>query len=208
MIKVAIVDDHLLFRQGLCSILRANEELYVSGDFASAEEFIVALAGLDLDVLLLDIDMPGMSGIDAIPAILAINASLKIIMLTMHLSHSKIQEVIALGAKGYLLKTSNEDQLVKAIETVVEGKDYYSEEVTKELIASFKNASLKVVLTPREIEILKLVCEELSSAEIAEKLFISPHTAETHRKNILSKTGCKNSIGLVRYAIENGIISP
>lgn len=206
MIKVAIVDDHLLFRQGLCSILKANEDLYISGDFESAEEFITALVGLELDVLLLDIDMPGMSGIDAISIILAKNKSLKIIMLTMHLSHSKIQEVIALGAKGYLLKTSNEDQLVKAINLVAKGEEYYSDEVTKELISGFKNTSLRIVLTPREIEILKLVCEELSSAEIAEKLFISPHTAETHRKNILSKTGCKNSIGLVRYALENGII--
>lgn len=206
MIKVAIVDDHHLFRQGLKSILGVQDELQVLADFSSAEELIEQLSSLPVDVLLLDIDMPGMSGLEAIELVLKIDSQIKVVMLTMHLNAKKIQEVINLGAKGYVLKTSNEDELIKAINMVASGQEYFSDDVTKELITSYRKKEVKVVLTPREIEILKLVCEELSSSEIAERLFISSHTAETHRKNILSKTGCKNSVGLVRYAIENGII--
>ena len=208
MIRVAIVDDHRLFRQGLAVMLAAKEDIEVIAKFESAVALINELASLEVDVILLDIDMPELDGIAALPKIFEIKPEVKISMLSMHLSSSKIQEAAAAQVNGYLLKTSNDEEVIKAIREINQGKDYFAKEAQDELIASYrkKDDPNYVELTPREINILKLVCEECNSQEIAERLFISVHTAETHRRNILSKTGCRNSVGLVKYAMENELI--
>lgn len=206
MIKVAIVDDHKLFRQGLAVILAAKENIEVVERYESAIELLKYVQHLEVDLILMDIDMPGMDGITATKEVLKIRSDIKIVMLSMHLNSLKIQESVAAKVKGYLLKTSSDVEVVEAIETVMNGQDYFSKEAQKELIESYRRKEDPdyMELTKREIDILKLVCDELNSQEIADKLFISKHTAETHRRNILSKTGCKNSVGLVKYAMDNG----
>tara|TARA_R110000868_G_scaffold322933_5_gene583859 strand:- start:2429 stop:3055 length:627 start_codon:yes stop_codon:yes gene_type:complete len=208
MIRVVIVDDHKLFRQGLGVMLSSKEDLEVVGKYESAVALIAELPNIEADVILLDIDMPELSGIDAMPEILRIQPNIKVIMLTMHLSSLKIQEAVAAKVKGYLLKTTGDEEVALAIQQVMQGKDYFTQEAQASLIDSYrrKNDPDFIELTPREKEILKLVCEEFNSSEIAEKLFISVHTAETHRRNLLSKTGCKNSVGLVKYAMEHELI--
>lgn len=206
MTKVAIVDDHRLFRQGLSVILAAKKSIEVVGKFESAVALLQALPELEVDLILLDIDMPEMDGITAVPEIFKLKPQLKIVMLSMHLSSHKIQDAVAAKVHGYLLKTSSDDEVAQAIEEVMAGNDYFSKEAHEQLVEGFRSRDegQEVELTPREIEILKLVCEEMNSQEIAEKLFISVHTAETHRRNLLSKTGCRNSVGLVKYAMEKG----
>jgi len=208
MIKVAIVDDHKLFRQGLGVMLAAKEGIEVVEKYGSAIELLKFLPHIEVDLILLDIDMPELNGISATPQILKLNPSIKIIILSMHLSSIKIQEAVAAKVNGYILKTSSDEEVATAIRRVMEGKDYFDQEAQSALIESYrrKEDPAYIELTPREKEILKLVCEEMSTQEIADRLFISVHTAETHRRNILSKTGCKNSVGLVRYAIENELI--
>ena len=208
MIRVVIVDDHRLFRQGLAVMLAAKEDIEVVAKFESAVELSKQLPSLEFEILLLDIDMPELDGISAAPKILEAKPETKIAILSMHLSGMKIQEAVAAKVKGYLLKNASDTELIQAIRDINNGKDYFAKEAQDELIASYrkKEDPTYVELTPRELDILKLVCEELNSQEIAEKLCISVHTAETHRRNILSKAGCKNSIGLVKYAIENELI--
>jgi DNA-binding NarL/FixJ family response regulator len=208
MIKVAIVDDHKLFRQGLGVMLAVKNNIQVVQKFESAVELLKELPSLELDVILLDIDMPDLDGISAAPKIFKIKPKVKIIILSMHLSISKIQDAVAANVNGYLLKTVDDDEVAHAIEVVMEGKDFFSKEAQSTLIDSFrrKDDPNYIELTPREKEILKLVCQEMPSHEIAEKLKISVHTADTHRRNLLSKTGSRNSVGLVRYAIENELI--
>lgn len=208
MIRVAIVDDHQLFRQGLAVMLATNEEIQVVEKFESAVELLKCLPELEVDLILLDIDMPELTGIEATPMILKLKPDVKIIILSMHLSSTKIQEAIGAKVNGYLLKTTNDEEVALAIYEVMQGKDYFAKEAHAELIESYRRKADPgyIELTPREIDILKLVCEELNSHEIADKLFISVHTAETHRRNLLSKTGCKNSVGLVKYAYDHDLI--
>lgn len=208
MIKVAIVDDHKLFRQGLAVMLTAKENLKVVEKYESALELLVHIADVEVDLILLDIDMPGMTGIEAAPEILKLKPNVKIIILSMHLSSTKIQEAVAAKVNGYLLKTTGDEEVAEAVETVMNGKDYFSNEAHAELIESYrrKGDPSYAELTPREKDILKLVCQEMNSHEIADKLFISVHTADTHRRNLLSKTGCKNSVGLVKYAYDNDLL--
>lgn len=208
MIKVAIVDDHRLFRQGLAVMLAAKEDIEVVEKYESAIDLLKYLAHTDIDLILLDIDMPDLSGIEAAPKILELKPEVKVVILSMHLSGTKIQEAIAANVNGYLLKTTSDEEVAEAIREVMKGKDYFAKEAHAELIQSYrkKEDPAYVELTPREKDILKLVCEEMSSQEIADKLFISVHTAETHRRNLLSKTGCKNSVGLVKYAYDNDLM--
>jgi DNA-binding NarL/FixJ family response regulator len=208
LIKVAIVDDHKLFRQGLAVILAAKDTIQVVEKYESALDLLKYIQHLQVDVILMDIDMPGMDGISATTEVLKIRPDIKVVILSMHLNSVKIQEAIAVKVKGYLLKTSSDVEVVEAIESVMNGTDYFSKEAQAELIDSYRRKEDPdyVELTKREIDILRLVCEEMNSQEIADKLFISKHTAETHRRNLLSKTDCKNSVGLVKYAMDHGYI--
>jgi DNA-binding NarL/FixJ family response regulator len=208
MIKVAIVDDHQLFRQGLAVILTAKENIQVVEKFESAIALLSTIQTLEVDLILMDIDMPEMDGISATSEVLKIRPEIKVVILSMHLNSVKIQEAIAAKVNGYLLKTASDIEVANAIESVMKGKDFFSQEAQQELIDSYrkKDDPNYSELTNREIDILRLVCQELNSQEIADKLFISKHTAETHRRNLLSKIDCKNSVGLVKFAMDNGYI--
>ena len=208
MIKVIIVDDHKLFRQGLGVMLAAKEDIEVIEKYESAVQLLKYLAHLEVDLILMDIDMPELDGISALAEVYKVKPQVKTAILSMHLSSKKIQEAVAAKTNGYLLKTASDEEVAEAIREIMNGKDYFAKEAQAELIESYrkKDDPDYVELTPREKDILKLVCQEMNSQEIAEKLFISVHTAETHRRNLLSKTGCKNSVGLVKYAMEHELI--
>ena len=208
MIKVIIVDDHKLFRQGLGVMLASKDDIEVIEKYESAVQLLKYLPHLDADLILMDIDMPELDGISALTEVYKVKPNIKTAILSMHLSSHKIQEAVAAKTHGYLLKTADDDEVADAIRDIMNGKEYFAKEAQAELINSYrqKDDPAYVELTPREKDILKLVCEELNSQEIAEKLFISVHTAETHRRNLLSKTGCKNSVGLVKYAMEHELI--
>ena len=203
-----LCSTHKLFRQGLAVMLAAKENIEVVAKYESAIELLKNINELEVDLILMDIDMPELDGISATSEVLQARPEVKVVILSMHLNSTKIQEAIAAQVKGYLLKTSSDVEVAEAIDSVMNGKDYFSKEAQAELIESYrrKDDPDYLELTKREIDILKLVCEELNSQEIADQLFISKHTAETHRRNLLSKTGCKNSVGLVKYAIDNGYI--
>ena len=203
-----LCSTHKLFRQGLGVMLAAKENIEVVAKYESAIELLKNINELEVDLILMDIDMPELDGISATSEVLQAGPEVKVVILSMHLNSTKIQEAIAAQVKGYLLKTSSDVEVAEAIDSVMNGKDYFSKEAQAELIESYrrKDDPDYLELTKREIDILKLVCEELNSQEIADQLFISKHTAETHRRNLLSKTGCKNSVGLVKYAIDNGYI--
>ena len=203
-----LCSTHKLFRQGLAVMLAAKENIEVVAKYESAKELLKNINELEVDLILMDIDMPELDGISATSEVLQARPEVKVVILSMHLNSTKIQQAIAAQVKGYLLKTSSDVEVAEAIDSVMNGKDYFSKEAQAELIESYrrKDDPDYLELTKREIDILKLVCEELNSQEIADQLFISKHTAETHRRNLLSKTGCKNSVGLVKYAIDNGYI--
>lgn len=207
-IKIALVDDHHLFRQGMEAMLGNEPNMEVLSTYDNANNFLKELINLEVNLVLMDIDMPEVNGIEAAKKALELQPTLKIIMLSMHHNFSTIKDAMAAKVNGYLLKTSDQEEVKEAIETVIDGKDYFTKEVKEVLIGSFqsKHSNYVVELTPREKEILALVCKEMSTQEIAEQLFISVHTVETHRRSLLSKTGCKNSVGLVRFAVEHHLL--
>lgn len=208
MINIAIVDDHQLFGQGLSSLLETFEEFTITGLFSDGKSFIGHLPGSATQIVLMDIDMPVMNGFATARKARELAPELKIILLSMHNDYGTIDEGLKLGIHGFLLKNVGKEELKLAVETVISGSDYFADEIKNVLVKGHRSPHMlsPVNLTPREQDILRLIAEECSSQEIADKLFISTNTVETHRKNLLVKTGCKNSVGLVKFAIENKLI--
>lgn len=208
MIRIFIADDHEMFRDGIKSLLNSFRSISVVGEATNGEEVLERLKTMEVDVVLLDISMPGINGIEAATMLLKQNPDVKILMLSMFNDAKHIQEVIKSGAKGYVLKDCPTKELVDGIQTVFEGGTFFVDEVKEKLINSFKTDEVhgKVVLTKREQLILEMICEDMTTPQIAEKLSLSVHTVESHRKNLLMKTGAKTSIGLVRFAVDNGYI--
>lgn len=209
MIKVFIADDHQIVIDGIKSIMEEGDEVTVVGGALSGEDTLAQLKDLEVDVLLLDINMPGMDGIEVAQRLKEQRDPVRILVLTMHNNPQFTKQLIEIGVLGCLMKNAGKQEMLKAIKSVYEGKRYYGTEVTETLFDSIdksQKATQKAELTKREIEVLKLIANELTTAEIAEKLFISTHTVETHRKNLLSKLGFKNSAGLARFAAKNGLV--
>lgn len=213
---IVLVDDHTLFRGGLKTLLNATPGFKVVGEAANGVEFLT-LTGtfLHVDVVLLDIDMPVMGGIEAAEKALKRNPEMKIITLSMYGEEDYYFKMVSLGVKGFLLKNSTIDQVRDAIITVVEGGSYFSQELLFTLVNNLKATTIAdkqpVVneeqrLSERELEIVLLICRGDSNSDIAEKLFISKRTVDTHRANILDKTGCKNTANLVVYAIKHNLV--
>ena len=207
MISILVADDHQMFREGILSILNSVQGFKVNINAANGQEALKIVESGNIDVVLMDINMPEMDGIEASKVILKEYDQVKVLMLTMHNDPEIIQSIIKMGVHGYLLKHASRAELVEAIESVHNGHTYYKGEVLNAIVSGFRtdNVSSEISLTPRECDILKLICKEHTTQEIADKLHITPNTVESHRKNLLSKTGAKNSIGLVKFAIENGI---
>lgn len=209
MIKVFIADDHQIVIDGIKSIMEEDNEVTVVGGALSGEDTLVQLKDLETDVLLLDINMTGMDGIEVAQRLKEEEHPVKILILTMHNNPQFTKQLIEIGVLGCMMKNAGKQEMLEAIKTVYKGKRYYGDEVTETLFDSIdksQKATQKAELTKREVEVLKLIAQEFSTKEIADQLFISTHTVETHRKNLLSKLGFKNSAGLARFAAKNGLV--
>lgn len=212
MISVLIADDHKIFREGIVAILQAEPGIDVAGEARDGRELLQRLEQVQPNVLLLDISMGETNTIDIARFIKGHYPSIQILVLSMHSDSSYVIKMLEAGASGYLLKDAGSSEMLNAIRTVAEGNTYYSSQVSSILIdhltkgKKVKTAKKDVPLTEREIEILKLIAQEYSNPEIAEQLYISIRTVDTHRRNILEKLGLKNTAGLVKYAMKHGLL--
>jgi DNA-binding NarL/FixJ family response regulator len=210
-IKVLLVDDHQIIIDGLKSLLKDSEEIVVSGEANHGREALRILDLLEIDVVLMDIDMPVLNGIDTLKEIRKQGLAVKVIILSMHNEAGMIKSLINIGANGYLLKSSPKDEVINAIQKVTSGNSYFSPEVTLSLLNkpqnNFHDSNPQLeLLTDRETEIVQLIAEGFSNKEIGAKLFISHRTVDTHRTNIMKKLNVGNIAGLISYAIKNGIV--
>ena len=209
-IKIALVDDHTLFRTGLKGLLSQREDFTVVADVGSGEEFLAILPTLDVDVVFMDISMPGMDGSRTTRLALAERPELKVITLSMYGDQHYYTLMMECGASGFVLKDSDISDVYSAVDAVVGGDSFFSPSLLGSLTRSMSRLSVEPsgedALSEREIEILVEVCRGLSNQEIADKLFISKRTVDKHRANILEKTGCKNTANLVVYAIKNRLV--
>lgn len=213
-IKIMLVDDHQLMLDGLKSLLAEQDDFEIAGGASNAGDALKMLKYEPVDILLADIHLPDMSGIELTTKVSESNPKARVIALTMHNESSLINRMIAAGAWGYVIKSNNISELVEAIHAVARGNKYLSREVQSIVMGSiFKpDDAIREVqpgvvrLTERETEILSLIAREFSNKEIADKLFISERTVETHRKNIFTKTKTKTVVGLIRYAMEHDLL--
>lgn len=207
---IVLVDDHTLFRNGLRILLNNLNEYTVSGEAANGQEFLDLLETQTPDLVLLDIDMPVMDGIEAASRAIKKNPDLKIITLSMYGEEDYYYKMVDAGVKGFLLKDSDIQEVKLALETVAEGGTYFSSELLQNLVSSLRSKSQhhekQNVLSERETEILILICQGFSNQEIADQLFISKRTVDKHRSNILEKSESKNTAQLVMYAIKNQLV--
>jgi DNA-binding NarL/FixJ family response regulator len=215
-IKVIIADDHKIIRVGLRGLLEHEDDITVSGEAENAEEVLKVLETNPAEVVLMDIDLGETDGITTTRKIKELYPAIHVLGLTMHEEPDYIIKMLEAGASGYLLKNAGREELLTAIHTVAKGDSYFSQKVSTTLLQAITKqkeappAQKKPIgptpLSDREIEVLSLIAQEFSNGEIAEKLFISIRTVDTHRRNLLEKLQVKNTVGLVKYAIEKGII--
>ncbi|HPE34889.1 MAG TPA: response regulator transcription factor [Bacteroidales bacterium] len=213
-VKVLIVDDHQLMVEGLKSLLEDEEDIAFVAGANSMKETLDFLKNNETDVILMDINMPDGSGIEATEKVKALYPSVKIIGLTMHDDISVITRMIKAGASGYILKRTNMNEVIEAIRTVHSNGRYLSNDTQKIIMDNlgtpgtlpYPEKVSKPVLSSREIEVLNLIAKEYNNEQIAEKLFISERTVEAHRRNIFIKTETKSIVGLIKYAIHHGLI--
>jgi DNA-binding NarL/FixJ family response regulator len=206
VIRLLLADDHQVVIDGLKSLLREHSDIRIVGEALSGEQVLAHPALPSVDVAMIDIGMQGMNGIEVAKILRERHPAIKILMLTLHDQRAMILESINAGATGYLLKNTGQHELLAAIRRVAAGKKYFSSEVATTIVeqASTKTSKPLEILTEREIEITKLLLQELSCAEIGERLYISARTAETHRRNIMHKLGVKSLLGLMKYAAQKG----
>lgn len=216
-IAVLVVDDHQMVIEGVKTLLKTAPGIRVVAQAANGQEALAQLqAHPEIRVVLTDLNMPQMSGLEFIRAARAANEYLRIVALSMFFDQSTVTDVLSAGGCGYLLKSMNPQELVQAIEQVAAGHTYFSPEVGNMLLQNLELTALRppapaptdapATLTSREREVLQLISREYSNHHIAETLFISERTVETHRKNILTKTNSKSIIGLIRYALRHKLI--
>lgn len=211
-LKIYIVDDHKLFREGLKLLLSTQDFVQHVYEASSGKEFVESLVLKDCDVVLMDIEMPEMNGIEATECALNLNPNLKVIVLSMYGDEQYYYKMVDVGVKGFVLKNSGIEQVLTAIRKVAEGENYFSEELLVNILNHMRSEqkseeqNFDNEISEREMEILYHVCLGLSNQEIADKLFISKRTVDKHRANLLSKTGCRNTAALVMYAIKNKMV--
>jgi DNA-binding NarL/FixJ family response regulator len=204
--KILLVDDHTILLDGVKSLLSGEEDLQVVGQANSAEAALEFLKKQDVDLIITDYSMPGMDGLSLLNTVKRIAPNTKIILLSMHDEVHLVKEILKAGVNGYVLKKDTHKELLSAIHDVKNGKVYLSSDVNKMLITNLNNPDEGKLLTDREREILKLIAKEYTNKNIAEELFISERTVETHRKNIFKKTGTNSLVGLIKFAYANNLI--
>lgn len=218
MIRVILTDDHKLIREGLKAIFNESSSIDVVGEASDGNELLELLQKTQADVILLDINMPGKNGIETTKELQLLHPEVKVLVLSM-LDHERyVHQVMEAGASGYVLKNAGKEELTSAIQLVAAGVTYISPEVAIDLLKKSQLPDLQNCHTPetdripreltrRELEVLILISEGFTNAEIAEKLFTSKRTVETHRQNLLEKTQTNNTATLIKFALKNGIIS-
>jgi DNA-binding NarL/FixJ family response regulator len=203
--KVIIVDDHKLFRNGLKFILGEIEGIEVAGEASNGIEFLELLNYITPGLVIMDISMPGMNGIEACKLSLEKYPNLKILILSMFGEDAYYNTMIDMGVKGFILKDSDTSELRNAILSIINGQSYFSQELLLKLIRN-KNTAPSIKLSKRENEILTLICKGLSTLQISDHLHISHRTVERHRASLLEKTDSSNSISMAIYAIKNNLV--
>ncbi len=213
VIRVVVVDDHTLIRQGIVGLLESQPDIEVVGQAGSAPEALEAIQSAQPDVVLMDIAMPGISGLEATRLIRERFPTIQVLIVTIHDREDYLFQALRAGASGYVLKGAEVQDLLSAVRTAHRGEVYLFPSVTKKLVADYlrrsRNGEDQATydgLSPREREILGLIAQGLTSGEIAEKLFLSPHTIQSHRDHIMAKLGLHSKAALIKYAISRGLI--
>lgn len=209
--KIAIVDDHKMFRDGIKVIIEQDDNYEIIFEAASGEEFLNKLPNINPDIVLMDISMAGISGVETTRLALELKPYLKIVALSMYSDQDYYHKMIDAGVKGFILKDAGSESLKEGIQTVLSGESYFSQELLRQIIQGMNKpkevkAEKLFALTAREKEVLNLICEGLSSSEIAEKLIISVKTVNTHRNKLLEKTNSNNTAQLIMTAIKHKVI--
>jgi DNA-binding NarL/FixJ family response regulator len=209
-VRILITDDHQMFIDGLRSILRKQDVFQVVAEALDGFKALEVLETQEIDILITDISMPGMSGIELTKTVKEKYPHVKVIVVTMHNDPGVVTEIMMAEAEGYILKNTGKKELTEALAKVAGNGTFYSNEVLSVMLKAIKPEKKTVDetkhLSEREVEVLKLIVEEYTSEQIAEKLFISKRTVDTHRINILTKTKSKTLVGLIKYAVRNGLI--
>ncbi len=212
-IHIVVADDHTLIRQGIVGLLNAQVDMEVIAQVGTGQEAVQAALSLAPDVLLMDLSMPGLNGIDATREIKQQATGVRVLVLTIHDREDYLFQALRAGAAGYILKGADIQELLSAIRTVYRGNVYLYPTVTKKLLADYlgrvdsgQDRERYDGLTEREREVLRLIAQGMTSAEIARLLFLSPHTVQTHREHIMEKLDLHRKAELIKYAIRKGLV--
>ena len=215
MIRVLIADDHTMFVDGIESILKSEPNIVTVGRCFDGRSVLEFIRNHEIDLILLDVNLPEINGIEVCKEVTEFFPNVKVLAISMFNEESFVSEILNNGAKGYILKNTGREELIKAIQIIYDGQTYFSKEVTETIMkglmnqrkASSKNPQMLPKISRREKEILKLIVEEYTTQEMADKLFISLKTVESHRSSLLAKLNARNTAGLVRIALENNLIN-
>lgn len=211
-INILLVDDHDIVRDGIRSLLEDEVGFTIISEAETGKEALASCQEHEIDLVIMDINMPEMNGIEATKEILENVEDIKILALTMMDEDEHIRKMIEAGASGYILKSSDKAELVDAITNILDGHHYFSDDATQSVMRDLVQSRSKTQssdpadLTDREVEVLELICKQLTNQQIADQLYISIRTVDAHRRNLLQKTGAKNTAGLVTYAIRHDIV--
>lgn len=210
--KILIAEDHQMFRKGIIALLNKLENFMIVGEASTAEEVVELTDKLGPDLILMDVHLPDFSGVEATVQILEQHPEIKILGLSAEASEEAVVSMVRAGAKGYVLKDTTVEELFLAIKSLEGGNSYFSERVSLKLLSRLDKPAYspedakrtaKKALTCRETEILNFIAEEMTNKEIADRLFISPRTVETHRRNLIHKLKVRNTVGLVKYYLNS-----
>ncbi|GAB1450029.1 response regulator transcription factor [Draconibacterium sp.] len=204
--KILIVDDHAIVLDGLKSLLSKFEGIEIAGVASNGEEGLKQLAQTKAELVITDLNMPGMDGLEFIKTVRNDFPPTKIIVLSLHDEPHFIRNIMKQRVQGYILKNDASSELVEAVERILDGKTFFSSKINQALMEQLNEPNCEKLLTERELEIIKLIAKEFSNKQIADQLFISERTVETHRKNIFRKTNSNNIVGLIKYAYNNNMI--
>ncbi|HEY0053957.1 MAG TPA: response regulator transcription factor [Pedobacter sp.] len=215
MINILLAEDHTIVRNGIKSLLEKQDGLNVIAEANNGLEVLELLeGGVDVDIVLSDINMPGLSGMDLIEPLKKVAPDLKVLILSMLDHENYVLKALANGASGYILKNVREEEMVFAIRHIMAGNSYICSDITEKMMSmlsaapdpSTRESKSKIDLSKREAEVLLLIADGLTNNEIAEKLFTSRRTVEGHRQNLLEKTGARNTAALIRFSVNHGLI--
>lgn len=213
IVKIALADDHVLFRKGLVSLLEMEDDFQVVLEAGNGLELTQRIGGTGAEIVLMDLEMPEMDGLTATATLRDNHPDVRVLMVSSHDEDEMILDAVEKGAKGYLLKNADPDDVIEAIRSIMHSGFYFQEHVSKLLLRGIVEKDLlkskfepRELLTDREREVLQLIFLEKTSAEIADQLFLSPRTIESYRKNMLEKVGVRNSVGLVVFGLKHKLL--